>query len=600
MTTVRPKSPPMQASALVRHLQEAVAACHRGDWSEAERLCRLALQAQQDHFDALFLLGVVMGRTGRTREAAELFDRAASVSPGRADAHFNLGVALGELGRHAEALECYARALALDPSNADVHFNRGAAMGALGRQAEALESYDRAIALDPGSAQAHQNRGVCLSELGRPTEALESYDRAIAINPDYATAYSNRGAALGDLNRFEEALRSYERAIALQPGFATAHNNRGIVLLELDRPAEALMSCERAIALEPGHADAWYNRANALRALNRHGEAVASYERALALDPAHASAHWNLADCLLLLGDFERGWREYEWRWKLPHRQGRRNFAQPLWLGAQPVEGRTVLLHAELGLGDTLQFCRYATELARRGAKVVLEVQDSLVPLLRSLEGVSEVVPQGAPLPPFDCHCPLLSLPLAFRTDLDNLPAKIPYLRCDAARARAWQARLGRRERPRVGLVWRGSTKLRNDRRSMALADLLPLAGDWAEWVSLQKEVGPADARLLSSRPDIRRVESELRDFADTAALVELMDLVVTVDTSVAHVAGALGKPVWILLPWGSHDWRWLVDREDSPWYPSARLFRQTADGDWAGVVGRVKAQLQRCFGAGR
>ena len=324
---------------------------------------------------------------------------------------------------------------------------------------------------------------------------------------------------------------------------------------------------------------------------------MASYERSLALKPDYAHAHWNLADCRLMLGDFAQGWQEYEWRWKLEQRDfAQRDFAQPLWLGAPALHGRTILLHSEFGLGDTLQFCRYATEVAALGADVVLEVQPPLVPLLSGLKGVRQVVARGAALPAFDYHCPLMSLPLAFKTDLGNVPAEIPYLASDPARVALWREKLGPKRRPRVGIAWSGSQSQRNDKRSMALAQMLPLLGDWAEWLSLQKEVPDSDLTLLASRGDVRHLGEELADFADTAAVVELIDVLVTVDTSVAHVPGAMGKPVWILLPFNAHDWRWMLDREDSIWYPSARLFRQAAVGDWAGVIGRVAAELQRRF----
>ena len=599
MPPVDPIARPQKAATLnlAQALQRALAAYQRGDWAEVERLCRTMLAAKADHFEALYLLGVLAGQGGRAEEAAELMSRALAVNPKHADAHYNRGVALGGLGRHAEALESYERAIALSPMYADAHFNRGVVLGALRRHAQALESYDRVIALKPDSAEAHQNRGIALTELKLPAEALASYERAIALKPGSATAYNNRGVALNELGRSAEALTSYDRAIALRPEYAEAYNNRGIALIELERPAEALASCERAIAIRPDYAHAYYNRGNALRDLHRHAEAADSYERAIALEPEHASAHWNLADCRLLLGDFARGWEEYEWRWKLDYAaQPRRSFPQPLWLGAQPLEGRKILLHSELGLGDTLQFCRFAREVAELGAKVVLEVQPALLTLAAHLEGVAEVLPRGSPLPEFDCHCPLMSLPLAFKTNLGNVPARIPYIRAAATRVAEWQRQLGPKDKPRVGLAWSGSKGLRNDKRSMALAQMLPLVRDWAAWISLQKEVRESDAALLASRADIRHVGHELRDFADTAALVETMDVVVTVDTSVAHLAGAMGKAVWILLPFNPHDWRWLLDREDSPWYPTARLFRQPATDDWASVIRRVDEELERHF----
>lgn len=577
-------------------MHRALAAYQRGEVDEAERLCRAALSLKSDYFEALYLAALIAGQHGRADEAAELLAQAARVNPTVPDVHYNRGVALGELRRYSEALQSYERAIALQADHADAYYNRGVVLRELGRPQDALESFERAIALRPRYAEAHNNRAVALAELGRHRDALESYDRAIALRADYAEAHNNRGVALMKLGRIPEALAGFERALSLRADYAQAWNNRGLALEDLERPSDALSSYERAIALEPRYTEAFYNRGNALRDLYRHGEAMASYEQALALDPDYASAHWNLADCLLLLGDFKRGWREYEWRWTRDP-DGARRFIQPLWLGESTLEGRTILLHSELGLGDTLLFCRYTKRVASLGAKVILETQAPLLPLLAGLEGVTQAVARDTPLPAFDCHCPLMSLPLAFKTDLDTVPADIPYLHSDPARVAVWRERVApERTRPRVALVWSGSGKLKNDRRSMPLAEILKVTGDWAEWVSLQTDVRESDIALLSSRADVRELGSQLKDFADTAAAIELIDLLVTVDTSIAHVAGAMGKPVWIMLPRSAHDWRWMLEREDSPWYPTARLFRQQAEGDWADVVARVRAELIRAF----
>ena len=559
----------------------------------------MLLDVKPDSFEALYLLGIIAEQAGRAEEAVVLLSKSVAVKPGIADAHYNLGVALGELKRTVEALESYERAIALRSDYADAYFNRGVALAELDHPTEAVESYDRAIAIQPDYAEAYNNRGIALSRLQRYVEALASYEGAIAHKPDYARAYNNRGVALRDLERHAQALDSYDRAIALRPDYPEAYNNRGIALAELNRPEAALESYKRAVALKPDYAEAFYNFGNALRDLNRIKEAIDSYERAIALAPNYASAHWNLADCRLLLGDFALGWQEYEWRWKLAQNDNAdRDFQQPLWLGAETLQGRTILLHSELGMGDTLLFCRYAKEVAALGAKVVLEVQPPLLPLLSDLEGVAQVVPRGAPLPAFDYHCPLMSMPLAFKTDLSSIPACIPYIHSDPALVAAWQEKMGDKTKPRVGLVWSGSMLLKSDKRSMTLAQVLPLVRDWAEWISLQKEMDEPSTALLASRADIRHLGGQLKDFADTAALVDLMDVVVTVDTSVAHLAGAMGKPVWILLPFNSHDWRWMLDREDSVWYPTARLFRQSANRDWASVLNRVNDELIRHFDA--
>jgi hypothetical protein len=389
-------------------------------------------------------------------------------------------------------------------------------------------------------------------------------------------------------------LESYRRALALKPGLAGAWNNCALALRDLDRLAEALASCERALAIDPGLADAHSNRGNLLRGLGRPDEALTSFRRALALRPDLPAAHYSHGQCLLLLGDLDSGWQECEWRWKdEQHANKAREFPQPLWLGGDALRGRTILLHAEQGLGDTLQFCRYASRVAALGAKVLLEVQPPLLSLLANLPDIAQLLPRGAALPDFDSHCPLLSLPLAFGTTLDTIPADMPYLRSDPSRVSAWRERLGAPARTRIGLAWSGSPAHGNDRnRSIPLAQMLALLDTGAEFVSLQNEVRPADADVLTSRPDLRHFESALADFADTAALVETMDLIVTVDTSVAHLAGAMGKPVWVLLPFDP-DWRWLLARTDSPWYPSATLFRQPRPGDWGSVLASLARRLQ-------
>ena len=580
-------------------MERGFAAYQRGDLVEAERLCRAVLNAKTDHFDALHLLGIITARTRRTQEAIQLLQRAAGSDPKDAAVQSHLGNVLRGLNRPAEALQCYERALTLKPDYAEAHYNRGNALCDLKRPTDALESYERALSLMPDIAEAYNNRGVALNALDRPTEALTSYERALALKPDYAEAHNNRGIALFELRRYADALESHDRALRLRSNYAEGYFNRGMALNALHRPAEALQSYERALALEPGSAEAYNNRGMALFDLMRYAEAIESYERALALKADFVSAHWNLALCRLLLGDFALGWQEYEWRLKVGQQAdpGRR-FVQPRWLGAQPLDGKAILLQCEQGLGDTLQFCRYAKNVAALGARVLLEVQPPLVQLLADLDGVTQVLEEGSPLPAFDYHCPLMSLPLTFETDLRNIPSHVPYVRSDAVRIAAWQQRLGVRTKPRVGLVWSGGVAHRNDHnRSIALAELLPIVSDWADWLSLQKSLSESDAELLASCPHVRHAGDALGDFADTAALVELMDVVVTVDTSVAHLAGAMGKPVWILLPCNP-DWRWLLDRADSPWYPTARLFRQPAVGDWTAVVRRLREELGREFRA--
>jgi len=578
--------------------QQGLALHQQGRLAQARQAYQRALDMQPEHHDALHLLGVIAYQSGDFSRAVELIGRAIELNPANAAAHSNLGLALQGLKRLEEALCCYDRAMTLKPDYAEAYSNRGNVLKDLKRLDEALDSYDRALELKPDYAEAHNNRGFALQDLGRLVEALDSYDRAVELKPDYAEAFSNRGNALKGLSRLEEALDSYGRAIALNPDDPEGHYSRGLALQEAGRLNEALESYDRALCLNPEYVDAYCNRGLALKGLKRLDEAMDSYQRALELKPDFADGHLNLSLCRLLKGDFALGWEGFEWRWRskqVARQLGtKRDFTQPLWLGAESLRGKTILLHSDQGLGDALQFCRYARLAGDLGARVILEVPGPLVALLRNLAGVAQLVEKGAVLPAFDYHCPLLSLPLAFRTDVKTIPSPGGYISSDPGKVAAWRAKLGERDRPRVGLAWSGSAQHQNDRnRSIALDDIVERLPRQFQYVSLQTEVREEDAETLAARADIAHFGGQLHDFTDTAALCELMDVIVSVDTSVAHLAGALGRPVWILLPF-IPDWRWLLDREDSVWYSSARLFRQDHAGDWAGVIEKVRTELLR------
>jgi tetratricopeptide (TPR) repeat protein len=538
--------------------------------------------------------GSALTQLNRFDEALASYDRALAVQPNFVEALYNRGHALEQLKRFDEALASYDRALALRPNLVEALYNRGNLLRELKRFDEALASYDRALALRPNFVEALQNRGNALEQLKRFEEALASYDRTLALRPDLVDALYNRGNALRQLKRFEEALASYDRALALRPEFAEALSNRGMIFYELKRFDKALASFDRALALRPDLVDTLYNRGLTLTELKRFEEALASYDRALAERPDYADAHFNEAFCRLMIGDFDRGWEKYEWRWETESlRHARRGFTRPLWLGQEEIAGKTILLHAEQGLGDTIQFCRYAPLVAARGARVVLEVQKSLQELMGSLAGVAHIISKGDPLPDFDLQCPLLSLPLAFGTRLETIPSAIPYLRASPQALNNWEGRLGPRDRPRIGLVWSGNPANTRDRnRSIGFGPFLSLLDINATFISLQKDIHAADAVVLNDRSDLFHFGDELRSFAETAALIANLDLVITVETSVAHLAGALAKPVWVLLSFIG-DWRWHRDREDSLWYPTARLFRQDATRAWDNVIARVHAALR-------
>jgi Flp pilus assembly protein TadD len=487
--------------------------------------------------------------------------------------------------------------LHLGPSIIDL-FQRGVVDHQAGRLPQAQAAYRQILTIDPAHADAHQNLGVALGALGRMMEAEASFREALRLRPNYPEGHASLGAALTDLGRPAEAEASCREALRLRPNYPEAHYNLGVALRDLGRPAEAEASCREALRLRPNYPEAHYNLGVALRDLGRPAEAEASFREALRLRPNYPEAHYNLGAALLLAGRFEEGWKEYEWRWKsktfttttvIPPR----DFSAPLWRG-EAIGGRTILLHAVQGLGDTLQFCRYAP-LMVGGAGIILEVQAPLVRLLSRLPGVEEIVARGDRLPPFDLHCPLMSLPDAFGTTLDTIPAATPYLSADPALAANWQERLVGLDGLRIGLAWAGEQRAVVDRRrSIALKALAPLGEvSGVSFVSLQKDGPAAQAADPPHGMMLHDFTADLHDFEDTAALIVNLDLVISVDTSVAHLAGALGKPVWLLNRFDT-DWRWLLNRDDSPWYPTLRQFRQPRPGDWNSAICAARDALQR------
>jgi hypothetical protein len=467
------------------------------------------------------------------------------------------------------------------------------------RLVEALRFLTQALRINSGSAEAMSNLGLALHATERFEEAIAWYRTALGIAPDHPEILYNLGNACLELGRIDEALANLDAVLAKNPGHVGALVNRGNTLLRFNQPVNAIASYDSALAALPAHPQILTNRGHALRRLDRPAEALADFEAALAAGPEFAEAHFEAAMTRLSLGDFESGWKSYEWRWRTEaFARQRRQFQAPLWLGDAPVSGKTILLHAEQGMGDTVQFIRYAPLLAGKGAKVVCEVQPELQPLLAELKDVT-ILARGEPLPAFDLHCPLLSLPLAFGTKPETIPAAVPYLAAPAERLAEWRDRLPRAgplaARPRAGFVWSGQTSHKNDaNRSIPLARLAALFEDPpVRCVSLQSDLRDADGEVLRGLPNLVDLGGAFRDFADTAAVISLLDVVVSVDTAVAHLAGALGKPVVILLPHAA-DFRWLRGREDSPWYPTAKLFRQPTFGDWDSVIGRLHDELRQ------
>jgi Flp pilus assembly protein TadD len=572
-----------------------VTAAQTGRHDLAIDLIRQAI-ALRPHFpEAYNNLGIVLKERGYTEEAVAAYRRAIALRPGDPEAHCGLGIVLRETGELDQALAAYRQAIALRPDYPQAHCGLGIVLADKGELDQAIASCRQAIALRPNYAEAHGSLAMLLSDKGELDQAIAAYRQAIVLNPTLPEVHNNLGMALKDKGSVDEAVLSYRQAIALNPELPEVHNNLGIALRDRGELDEAVSAFRRAIALKPGFALSHNNLGTVLRAKGQLEEAVAAYRQALALDPDLPEAHHNLALALLLRGDFLEGWEEQEWRWKRKDfRTPGRDFSHPQWDGSM-LEGRTLLLHCEQGLGDTLQFFRYLPLVTRRGGKVILECQPELQRLLQANAAELQVVSRGDPIPTFDVHCPLLTLPRLFATDLSNIPRNVPYIRASAADTEAWRERLaGNRAELKVGLVWAGSAANANDRnRSIKLATLGPLTQvSGVRFISLQKGQAAAECETPPQGLQLIDVANHLKDFTDTAAIIDTLDLIISVDTAVVHLAGAMGKPVWTLVPFDP-DWRWLLNRSDSPWYPTMRLFRQPRIGDWSSVVAEVRDQVQ-------
>ncbi|MDY0101273.1 MAG: tetratricopeptide repeat protein [Bacilli bacterium] len=604
-----------------QQLNKAIKLHQSGELDKAAAIYKSILKEEKDNFDALHLLGTIALRKEQWHEALTLFDKAILVAPDYAQAYSNKGMALVELGLLDEALESYNLAIAIKPKYANAHYGKGIVLRKLKHPNDSLQSYTKAIEIEPNNAEYLFKQGVILGELKQFDEAIKSYKKAININPDLADAYYNIGNILKELEEFSHALQNYDKAIFIQPDHENAYFNRGVILTILDRFDEALISYNKAISLKPNWADAYFKQALVLSELNRLDEALIShdkamsfgvdnakayykkgfflkslkrfdealenYDHAITLDPNYPKTYLNKAMLLLLLGDFKKGFELYEWRFKKDH-----HFSQPLWLGEESLKGKTILLYNEQGLGDTIQFCRYAKQVVDLGAKVILQTQQSLIGLLRGLNGISEFVTEGSVLPPFDYQCPLLSLPHALNTTIDTIPNNTAYLFSDKDIVDIWRDRIGIKTKLRIGIAWSGNAKHMNDHnRSIVLGDFIEKLPKNYEYISLQKEIQDSDKKTLLVNPQIKHFEDSINDFSDTAAICELVDIVISVDTSIAHLSAAMGKQTWILLPY-IPDWRWLLDRKDSPWYSSAKLYRQDKTRVWTSVLEQIKSDL--------
>jgi tetratricopeptide (TPR) repeat protein len=618
----------MQPVSNSEKLRRGVALHRQGDLVNARRIYAEILQQDPNDFDALHLAGVAEAQVGSAPAAVALLQRAVELEAGNAIVRTNLALAFHAAGQREAALASLDVAIALDPSFADAHYNRGNLLMELGRYERSVHAYDQALSLNPRSALAYTNRGRAqealdltdlalqshrqatatdagcaiahlnlanlLARLDRRDEAMAGYERALVCDRQLGDAHRGRAALLWRCGRLEDALLGYVAAAAAMPTDGSVRTERGNLSLVLGRLTDALQSFDEALAIEPESVEAHNGRGIALIRLGRVSEALPSLDRAIMLNGEYAEAHFNRSCALLAIGNYHRGWREHEWRWRASNTTSiaeRRSFEEPLWLGAESLSGKTILLHAEQGLGDTLQFCRYVPRVAQLGAQVIVEVQPPLAGVLAGLAGASRIVPRGEPLPSFDFQCPMMSLPLAFETTLESIPQATGYLAADRSRVEAWRMQLGVKASARVGLAWRGSPTNGNDRqRSIRLADLVSHLPREYRYFGLHKDVDEEERAVLASNPWVSNLAA---DFSDTAAICACLDLIITVDTSIAHLCGALGLRTWVLLCHAA-DWRWLLHRNDSPWYPSIRLYRQVSAGDWPEVFGRVRTDLVR------
>ena len=559
----------------------------RGNYDSAIELITQSLQFNSAEAYAYFDLGNIFREKGNNEEAIANYQKAVQINPALDDAHYNLGIVFKESGRLDEAITCYRKAIQANPTHADTYNNLGLALQDSGQLEEAEISYKQALKIDSDYAYAYHNLGNVFLEKKQLDEAIAHYQKAIQMNPDLIDAHNNLGNALKEKGLLDEAITVYKKTLEINPNRADTYYNLGIVFKESGQASEAITCYSKATQMNPSHADAYNNLGLALRDKGHIKEAIHSFEEALHIESDNAVFHWNLSLALLLSGNFEQGWKEYEWRSKVKDFP-QRMVSQPLWDGSD-IAGQTILLYAEQGFGDTIQFIRYASLVAQRGAKVIVSCQNELTSLLKTVEGVHHVVGYREQIPGFDVYFPLVSLSFIFNTTLESIPARIPYIAVDFPLIQKWTVKVQNHNTNfKIGLAWAG-----REQRSCSLEIFSSLSClDEITFYSLQKGEAAGQAKNPPKGMKLIDHTEDIHDFSDTAAFIENLDLIISVDTAVAHLAGALGKPVWTLLPFVP-DWRWMLRREDSPWYPTMRLFRQPSLGDWETVIDKVSAELQ-------
>ncbi|MBW1783332.1 MAG: tetratricopeptide repeat protein [Deltaproteobacteria bacterium] len=578
-------------------MKKAVQYHQSGELERAREIYASILEAEPDQADALHLSGVIAHQSGRQEAAIDLITRAIAIDPGQAPFYTNLGNALTALSRLDEAIACYQKALQIAPHSAEACYNVGNAFRSQGKLEEAVKCYQKAVALAPDFPEAHTNLGHTWSAQDKFEEAVACYQRALDIRPDDSDAYNHLGMAFKGQGKWHDAASCYNMAIRLRPEDAAAYYNMGNLLHDQLKLTEALGWYQKAIQINHEYIDAYDNLGKTFRDLGMLDQATACHERSLQLDPDNAETRFDLATVRLLGGEFAEGWAGYEWRFKRRKWRSVYPFRRemPRWDGA-PFPGKRLFVHSEQGFGDSLQFVRYLPMVKERGGEVVFETVAPLMELFRNLKGIDILVQGPADTSqPMDCdlYVPLLSLPKIFETRLETIPSQVPYIFADPQKVLYWQDRL-RYTGFRVGLVWAG--KATDRRRSCPLKELVPLLRiPGIEFIGLQKGAHAKEVFSLPKEVAFANIGEAFEDFSDTAAAIEHLDLIVSIDTSVAHLAGAMGKPVWVMLLM-SPDWRWLMDRRDSPWYPTMRLFRQSRPGDWEAPVRQMERELRACI----
>jgi len=570
----------------------AIRCYQRGELTNAAKVYLDIIEGQPCNFNATYMLGVIACQMNEFDISIALTKKAIQINPKYAPAYSNLAFSLRKKERFQEALENYEKAIALNKDESDYYFQHAITLATIGANELAVASYQNAIILQPNFATAHNNMGVALDKLGRITDAKDSFEKAIDARINFHEAYFNLGNILDKLEHSSEAILRYSQAIEINPQYVDAFINRANVLKKLNRFQESIADLISAVNINPSSYEAYINLGAVYVEIKELQEAISCYDEALKIKPNYAEAQWNKSLALLLNGNYIEGFKLYESRWsRETFTSPRRDFSKPIWFGGESLKGKILLVHAEQGFGDTIQFCRFVLLLERLAERIILEVPETLVGIMHTLQLGTEIVKQGDLIPQFDCHIPLMSLPLALRISLESFPMMTSYLRVPAVKRDYWIQKLGAKKCSRIGLVWSGNPfPKKNIHRSIDFADMVRYLPQGFEYISLQKEFHDTNTQSLDKNR-ICHFESDIYDFSDTAALCTMMDLVITVDTSVAHLAGALGVKTWVLVPY-LPDWRWMLDREDSIWYNNMKIFRQDEGRQWLPVLQRVFEEI--------